>query len=269
MCYNCDSDPTRRVIMDLSETKAVDVHSHFSVHGSGIETPSRNRSLDHLLKMNAAANIAVSFVTTYEVAENGQDCDIANEETLKVARERDDLFAWITVDPRKRIDFCALEKTLNDPRAIGLKILPISHSYDPRDYKKEIFGFASEIGTVVQMQLECEALFATDIADEYPNAKIILGANRRKGYAEALRDSKKGNLYIDIAGGAQVDDLILERLVNMCGDDHILFGTDGITAPAFIRGRVEYAFIPETSKIRILRDNAIVLFGEKIGGVAK
>ena len=123
--------------------------------------------------------------------------------------------------------------------------------------------------TVVQMQLECEALFATDIADEYPNAKIILGANRRKGYAEALRDSKKGNLYIDLAGGAQVDDLILERLVNMCGDDHILFGTDGITAPAFIRGRVEYAFIPETSKIRILRDNAIVLFGEKIGGVAK
>ena len=76
--------------MDLSEIKAVDVHSHFSVHGSGIETPSRNRSLDHLLKMNAAANIAVSFVTTYEVAENGQDCDIANEETLKVARERDD-----------------------------------------------------------------------------------------------------------------------------------------------------------------------------------
>lgn len=246
--------------MNVNEIIGIDVHSHFTVNGKGGDMNRVDRSLDFLLEMQKAAKIGVSFCTNYEAVEEGKPCDETNAETIKAANENESIYSWVVVDPRDESTFVKASEFLKMPKAVGIKPLPITHGYDFKEYADKVLGFAREVGAITHVQLEGDVAFLGDIAKANSKNIIILGALNRYGYIDALKKATDGNLFVDTAGGALSSNLLLEKAVKDLGPDNILLGTEGTTSLAYMRGRIEYSFISDEDKVKILRDNALRLF---------
>ena len=86
-----------------------------------------------------------------------------------------------------------------------------------------------------------------------------MGAFREDSYAAVIESAKHRNVYIDTSSSNSMKNKVLEYVVERCGSDRILFGTDTYAA-GFQKGRIEYALISNEDKENILWKNAEKLF---------
>ena len=137
--------------MKVEELSAIDVHSHFSLHGAGSDSPSRNVSLDWVREIARAAGVGASFCTTIEAGTQGQGAEEANRETFETADRFADIFGWVVVNPLEQKTYENAGTWLAHPKAVGLKAMPLGHGYDLKEYEGELFGFAGEVGRIIQI----------------------------------------------------------------------------------------------------------------------
>jgi predicted TIM-barrel fold metal-dependent hydrolase len=128
-----------------------------------------------------------------------------------------------------------------------------------------VFNLAAEYNTRILIHPETDAPHILPLADKYSDATVIMAhlSGRNSDHIEAIRRSKHGNIYTDVATMRVISNNVIENAVRQIGSERILFGTDTYSA-GFIRGRIEYSPISEDDKINILRNNALRLFKDKL-----
>ncbi len=115
---------------------------------------------------------------------------------------------------------------------IGLKYLADYHQYAISDERYQpAWGMANERGLPVLMHTWGGSRFdgageVRKVAERYPNAKILMGHSCHDDWDGAIGVVKDfPNVYFELC--AVMDERgILERFVEACGSERILFGTD-------------------------------------------
>jgi len=96
----------------------------------------------------------------------------------------------------------------------------------------------------------------------YPRANLIVAHagglplvnDEERRFVSACRDH--ANLFLDLAGSTMAPGQ-LERLVELAGADHVLYGSDyPLFDFGYERGRVDFSSLPQAKKSQILFGNA-------------
>ena len=243
--------------------KAIDTHMHI-FHGTKYE-PEKNElgtaELDALKKLYAGAGIDTMLCSTYASVINAEPVVEENEYLFKLAKEVDQLYQWVVIDPRNEKTFEQADRMLNTEKCVGIKLHPVSHKYSLTEFGDKIFSFASAYNAIVQIHPETYADYILPFADKYPDVTFIMAHLGSYSVSDsiAIEKAKHGNVYSDTSGIASSKNLVIEYTVGRVGSERILFGTDTY-ATGFQRGRIEYALISDEDKENILRKNAERLF---------
>lgn len=254
--------------MDVRSIIAIDSHTHIN-HGvpgdsQGEKLPVYSAKLDWLRRVNQAAGIDYMLCSTMSSVLLDKYVYEENEYMAGLADQVDYLYQWVVVDPRAEATFEQARKLLATPKCVGIKIHPLSHKYELEEYGDALFTFAAEHKAIVQIHAsEDDADHILPFADKYPDVTFIMAHLGGKAYADAIEYAKHGNVYVDTSGIRSSRNAVVEYTVERVGSERILFGTDTYAA-GFQRGRIEYALISDEDKERILRGNALRLFGQKL-----
>ena len=249
----------------------IDTHSHFD-HGVPGDLYSRasvaarechRLDLDFLRKQYDSVGVGSVCFSTYAAVSTNQRVAEENRFLHQLAQEHDWIYQWVVVEPRQPETFEQAAQMLNSPKTIGIKIHPKMHEYDILEHGDKLFSFANDLGAIVQMH-PAEIPQMPAFADKYPNMKLIIAHLGNDVFMDAVAKAKHGNIFVDTSGSASHSNNVIERAVNRIGAEHILFGTDGYSS-AFQLARIAWADISAQDKRKILRDNAVNLFGDIFG----
>jgi uncharacterized protein len=169
-----------------------------------------------------------------------------------------------------------VRRSLEEPAVVGIKIHPAVHLCPADDERwRPLWELAAETATPILTHSWCAsdynpaqkhsqpALFAKYVS-EFPSVALILGhsGGRYEGHLAATALARThSNVYLDIAGDIYGLGLI-EYLVAQAGADRVLYGSDyQWFDPRSQLGMILDAAISPADKAKILRDNAIKLFG--------
>ncbi len=249
--------------MDSRSIKAIDCHNHF-FHFPTYENEMQVSDRETIWKVAATANVDKLFISTMEAVSNCDMVESENDYLWNLSQELDYLYQWVVIDPRNDNTFLQAKRMLNNGKCVGIKLDPQTHKYTLAEFGDKIFSFASDFGATIVTHPEENATWILPYADKYPDVNFIVAhmcSWLGRAYADAIEQSKHGNVYADTSGMASFYNQGVEYIVNRVGADRILYGSDGYAA-GFQRGRIEYAQISEEDKIKILRGNAERLFGD-------
>ena len=244
---------------------AVDMHTRIN-HGSPCDTSTRvgySATLDDLILINRAAGIEKMFACTFASCLSTASIVEENAYMHQLIDQVDCLYQWVVIDPRIEETFHQAEWMLQHKKCVGIKLHPLYHKYSLMEYGDKIFSFASQFRTVVLIHPEKEASYILPMADKYPDVTFIVAHLGGESYVDAVEFAKYKNVYTDTSGIASSNNLLVEYAYHRIGADRILFGTDTYSA-TFQRGRIEFSLIPLKEKKKILRDNALQLFANKL-----
>lgn len=244
---------------------AIDTHSHYN-HGSRFDSTESEiycAGLSYLKEGYDAAGIEMAFCSTFASVLSCEEVEAENEYNRRMCETIPWLYQWVVIDPRNRATFRQAEEMLQSPKCVGIKIHPPYHGYSILDYADEIFSFAARFEAVVQMHPDAIPQMPA-FADKYPDMTLIIAHLGSVEHVDAVAAARHGNIYVDTSGRASTFNRMLEYAVERIGSERILFGTDTYAA-SFQRGRVEFSPISRQDKENILRNNALRLFGEKLG----
>lgn len=175
------------------------------------------------------------------------------------------------VNPAHANALDVLKRGVEERGVIGMKLWVATFCDDPRVHPlfEQCIAYNipilihSFVKTVGQLEFESTGTQVRNIAQRYPEAKIImahLGANCYHGI-KAIRDCK--NVSVDFCGSIyRRDDL--DYTVKMIGSDRVLFGTDMPGSFTMSYGQVLEAELSDRQKEDILYHNAVKLFN--LGG---
>ena len=253
--------------MQLSDLYIIDTHSHINTgmpHDTEVNE-AYYADVDYLNEMRKAARINQTFISSFSAVSDSSTILEENEKVRRICEERDYLYQWVVVDPRIPETVTQAREILKTDKCVGIKLHPLLQKYSILDYKRELFGFASEFGAKVLIHPESNPTHVIPVANEYPDVTFIMAHLNGKNdeHIAAIAGAKHRNVYTDVATMCSMYNRAVENAVTKIGSDRILFGTDTYAA-GFIRGRIEYAIIPEEDKINILYNNARRLFADKI-----
>lgn len=189
-----------------------------------------------------------------------------NDEAAEVCAQYPGRFlAYAVANPY--YDDCDLEPYFRyDMGFVGLKI----HGYaqgeipenDPRFFRFYEFANKHKMPVLVHAWCPWEVDRMSEMAGKYPDMKVILGHSgftvARPNAIEACK--KRDNIYLDTTISTACDGMI-ESLVDLVGDDRILYGSD---LPFFScihnLGKIAMSKLSDTTKEKILGLNAKKLF---------
>ena len=239
----------------------IDIHSHFN-HGSPFDCPEDEmhlRGMDFLESVYQKAGVSQVGISTYASVLNHSECVVEENEYLhKLIDEKDWVYQWVVIDPRRKETYEQAEKMLRHPKVLGIKIQSFEQKYDIREYADALFSFANKHKAVILMHPHYIRQMPS-FANKYPNMKLIIAHLGSKEHIDAIANAKHGNIYTDTSGGASSRNHVLEYAVKRIGSEKILFGTDTYSF-AFQFGRIALADISLQDKENILWKNAIRLF---------
>jgi len=109
-------------------------------------------------------------------------------------------------------------------------------------------------------------------ANQFPEVQVIL-AHIGHGWdgdithqVRAIQKSQHGNMYADTSSARSITPNLIEWAVREVGAERVLFGTDTpLYSTAMQRARINHASLSDADKRLILRDNAVKLFGSRLG----
>ncbi len=260
--------------------QAIDVHAHFGYYSKICEQlglPERFSTFPPELIVKCARQVRIrsTFVSALTaLMPDGGDILAGNVEAVEaVQRFPDDLRFWVVLNPKQEETFGQTVKMLSNKLCIGIKIHPIEHEYNIREYGDRIFRFAVEHGAIVQSHSGQEGCWPMDFvpfANEFPSLRLIvshLGCGeppdvRLDHQMRAIEAAEHHNVWTDTSSGKSMFAGLIEWAVEESGSDRIFFGTDaGGYSQAAQHARIVYADISEEDKRAILWGNANALFG--------
>ena len=262
--------------MSIKDVKAIDVHAHFGryiLSDAPIINKLCSADIGYVLKCQQLANVAYSIVSPIEAFEQPvKNCDPvkANDEASRTADENEQVFQWIVVHPEIEETFRQAEKRLKEPKCLGIKIHPEAHAYHIKEYGKKLIEFAAKHKAVVMTHSGQDRSKPEDyleFTDGCPEM-ILIAAHLGCRYDNdpfhqvyAVEQSRPGNVYLDISSASNVTPNLLETAVNMIGADKMLYGSDvSCYFSPMQRARIDFAFISDEDKLKILYKNAAKLF---------
>jgi predicted TIM-barrel fold metal-dependent hydrolase len=261
----------------LSPISAIDVHGHYGRYVRA----GQGSVLDELSSADAAevvrrareANIELTIVSplTALLPRFQADAVAGNAEAARVIAETPGLNQYVVVDPRRAETYAQANEMLKQPQCVGIKIHPEEHGYPIREHGAAIFEFAAKRRAVVLTHSSEPNSLAEDFipwANEFPEVRLIL-AHIGCGWdgdvthqVRAIQQSRHGNVFADTSSARSFVPGLIERAVREIGVERVLFGTDTpLYHAAMQRARIEYADLSGADKRRILRENALNLFG--------
>ena len=261
----------------IFQIPAIDIHSHLGpVHGPMTMEAAENGSEAYLLRTMDAAKIQISVNSSrYAIMPRGSGCSAeGNRQMLEAAHRLPGVYMRADVDPHEPETFAQACTMLEDARVLGIKIHPAEHEYDLEQYGDSIFSFAEALGVPVlghSGEKGCMPEVYAAFAEQYPTVPII-AAHLGSGpdgdpahHIRAIRACRTENLYTDTSSAMSLLSGLLEYAVGEIGTEHILFGTDsGLYFSPSQRIRVDLAALSYEEKYRILRGNAVRLFGSRL-----
>jgi len=212
---------------------------------------------------------------------NGQ-FEAGYREALDLLKKYPDrLRAYTVFDPAwPDVSFRWIREFQSHPGFVGVKIHPARHAVPPEDARyADLWGFADENRLVVlthtwspDPQKPVQNLSTPDrfapVLEKHRHVRLMLGHAGGKETGERLAiDLMKRypNCWADVSG----DNLTLGRIESMVGEagaDRFLYGTDSNwIEPRYVLGHVLKSRISEEDRYRIMRLNAIDVFGTRLG----
>lgn len=201
---------------------------------------------------------------------NEQDIRDCNEATARFVKEQPGLIkGYVYVNPRHDNAMDVLRKGMEDQALSGLKLWVATHCDDPLvfplvekmiEYDKPILihTFVKAVG---QLDYESTSYHVANLAERYPEAKLIMAHLGGEPYHGIRPVAKYKNVWIDHSG-TLVGSNDLRHAVDLVGADRILFGTDMPIAFASSYGQVLEAELTEEEREKIFWKNTAELFGE-------
>ena len=258
--------------------QAIDVHGHYGIHSpggrTGLDSEMRSATIEEVCRRARAVDVRLTVVSPLQSFHPyGGKVLEANEDAREKAESREEVRFWAVLDPRLERTYRQVEEFLGHPRCKGIKIHPVNHRYEIRDYGEAIFAFAAEHRAVVLTHSGCPLSFPEDFipfVDKYPQAVLILahlgnsadGNLARQVYA--LQMAEGDNIFIDTSSIKSMTPRLVEWAVREVGAGRLLFGSDTpVYFTACQKARIEYAEIGEAEKRAILYENAARLLGEE------
>lgn len=260
---------------------AIDVHAHYGryIGSTGDELADRFYSgdADEVVRRAKAVNIVLTIVSPLTALKPrfGADAVAGNDEAARIVAATPGLKQYVVIDPKTPETYRQAERMLTQPQCVGIKIHPEEHGYPIKEHAKAIFEFAARHRAIVLTHSSEQNSLAADFipwANEFPEMRLIL-AHIGCGWdgdlthqVRAIQDSRHGNVFADTSSARSITPGLIEWAVGEVGADRVLFGTDApLYHTAMHRVRINHADLSDETKQKILRDNAMRLFGEKLG----
>ena len=268
--------------MDSSASiSAIDVHGHYGVCDYGKPGDIINELMTGdgpvVAERAAKANIRYTIVSPLLALfpRGGGDAVAGNREAAQVVAGTPGLLQYVVIDPRVPETYRQAEEMLQTPKCVGIKLHPEEHIYYINDFGEPLFEFAAKQKAVVLSHSSERHSLASDLVDwanRFPEMKLIL-AHIGCGWdgdathqVRAIQKSQHGNVFADTSSARSIMPNLIEWAVKEVGAERVLFGTDTpLYSTAMQRARIDHADLSDADKRLILRDNAVKLFGSKLG----
>ena len=265
--------------MPISKLMAIDIHAHYGRYvkeESPVLSQLMSAETSDVIELARMANTELTCVSPIAalMPPGKNDAILWNTRASEETQGIRDLRFWVVVDPKKEETYKQADELLRLNHCCGIKIHPECHGYLISEYGKEIFSFASEHKAVVLShsgQPNSKPEDFVPFADEFKDVAIILAhlGNTWDGnpthQVRAAQSAGCGNIFIDTSSAMSIMTGLLEWAVKEVGSDRILYGTD---SPLYFasaqRIRIDCARISEEDKKKILRENALRLFANKL-----
>ena len=262
--------------MSISEIQAIDVHAHF-----GRMIRGRDPHYDDWLSGDGAtivdrarqANTRLSIVSPLAslMPRGHADAHAGNEEAAGVVSQTEGLLQWVVLNPLQESTYDQVQRMLDLPKCVGVKIHPEEHRYPIKEHGRPIFEFAAKNQAIVLTHSGQELSMPEDFVpflDDFPQVKLILahiGCTSDEDPTHQVRAIQMGrhdNLFADTSSAQSMLSGVIEFAVHQVGARRILYGTDSpLYFAAAQRARIDQAELNDDEKRMILRDNAVELFG--------
>jgi len=245
----------------LDDLLVIDAHAHmgrwFNFHVPDGDAAGMIRTMDR---------IGIKACVSSGHAGIGPDFILGNDDVARGAQAFPGrIFGYIAVNPNYPAQEMReeLERRWTTGCFVGIKFHADMHKY-PSDGARyaPAWEFAHEHDLPLLSHDSVGHLAGP--AERYTGAKVLIAhAISSLDMLEAAAElaSRRPNVYLDICGSPLVFGA-LEMAVEKVGAGRVLFGTDlPFIDPRPQVGRVAFAKIAETDKLRILGENAAALFG--------
>ncbi len=265
----------------IASFPAIDVHAHYGICDYGkpgdiineLMTGDGSVVAERAGKSNIQHTIVSPLLALFP--RGGGDAVAGNKEAAQVVANTPGLLQYVVIDPRVPETYRQAEEMLQTPKCVGIKIHPEEHIYYINDFGERLFEFAATHRAVVLSHSSERHSLASDLVDwanRFPEMKLILahiGCGWDGDVTHQVRGvlkSKHGNVFTDTSSARSITPGLIEWAVSQVGVDKVLFGTDTpLYSTAMQRVRIDSAELSDADKQRILRHNALSLFGSKLG----
>jgi predicted TIM-barrel fold metal-dependent hydrolase len=261
----------------FNSVAAIDVHGHYGQYAGDARDPLIDGFFSgdaaEVVRRAQAVNIALTIVSPLMALKPRFQANpvAGNIEAARVVAATPGLKQYVVIDPQCQETYGQAEELLAQPHCVGIKIHPEEHGYSIREHARAIFEFAARHRTVVLTHSSEQHSLASDFipwANEFPEVRLIL-AHIGCGWdgnlthqVRAIQQARHSNVYADTSSARSITPGLIEWAVREIGVDHVLFGSDTpLYLTAMQRARIDYADLADDDKRKILRDNAIRLFG--------
>ena len=254
----------------------IDIHAHL---GNINFAPFWAADADRLEQYAAQAGVDYLCVSSaraimYDTPEGNRELDSALRKTTK-------LLGYVTVNPMFPETISDLDLIDTNPKFIGAKVHPDYHGYHvassiARDYLDKV----GDRVPLILFHVSCmpgtgfaDAGAILDFAERHPRTKIVMahlaGIFQNSVYPyfpnlqglEKVSERHLDNVYVDTAHTLMYEyPGVMERMVELIGPDHIVFGTDvplqGPLQMHFAIEIIQALKLPDSEKEKILFGNA-------------
>lgn len=260
---------------------AIDVHGHYGTYIGDGSNPFGDQlfsaDADVVVHRAKKVNIVLTIVSPLSALKPRGVADACegNREAARIVSATPGLKQYVVINPLQPATFEQAAEMLQQPQCIGIKLHPEEHCYPISDHARSIFEFAARHQAIVLTHSSEQNSLAADFVtwvNEFPEVKLIL-AHIGCGWdgdlthqIRAIQQSRHGNVYADTSSARSITPGLIEWAVKEIGIDRVLFGTD---TPLYFapmhRARIDHADLSVVQKRQILWQNAVDLFGLKLG----
>jgi len=242
--------------------KVIDMHTHIWL--SHIEN-----DITELVKASEVYGIDKIIISPLSgYYPDSDEITALNDYATDAVKRYPDIFdANVYLNPRNENTIDVLRREIEDKGKVGVKLWVATFCDDPLTYPiyEECIKYDipvllhSFVKTVGQLEHETRGFHVHNIAQRYPEAKLIMAhidANCYHGI-KCIKNDK--NVYVDFCGSIYRQD-DLDYTVRHLGTDRILYGTDMPGSYVTNYGQVLEAEITESEKDDILYNNTAKLY---------
>ncbi|MGC8977580.1 MAG: amidohydrolase family protein [Candidatus Ratteibacteria bacterium] len=245
----------------------IDAHVH--VGNFGKNYPYVESNLDKIFQILKKEKIDYAIVSSGSALVSF-DCSFGNQEALMACKKYKNLFPLLVCNPRNLEETMNSLKNIRKKGFVGVKLHPELHNYPLNSWISEpILKFCEEEKIPIlthstgQSPL-CGANAIKDVAEKFPNLKLIIGHGGIFSDRDVAKVSKDySNLYIEIS--VEYECKKLEETIEIVGFNKIIFGSDyPFHHPSVMLQRIKVIELPKEIEEKILWKNAKEVFSLKI-----